>query len=76
MRSITGVRGTGQHQPVTKGLWKTTLGKTGTGHRGNKSYLPTKVCERCQRPMTWRKAWAKNWEAVKYCSDACRGRGS
>ncbi|MFN3462366.1 MAG: DUF2256 domain-containing protein, partial [Oceanibaculum sp.] len=22
----------------------------------------------------WRKAWAKNWEQVKYCSDACRAR--
>ncbi|HEY0563588.1 MAG TPA: DUF2256 domain-containing protein [Methylophilus sp.] len=22
--------------------------------------------------MTWRKAWAKNWESVKYCSEACR----
>jgi hypothetical protein len=24
--------------------------------------------------MTWRKAWAKNWESVLYCSDACRAR--
>ena len=22
--------------------------------------------------MTWRKKWAKNWDEVKYCSDACR----
>jgi hypothetical protein len=22
--------------------------------------------------MTWRKRWAKNWDEVKYCSDACR----
>ncbi|MDT7849826.1 DUF2256 domain-containing protein [Methylophilus sp. VKM B-3414] len=22
--------------------------------------------------MTWRKAWAKNWEKVKYCSERCR----
>ena len=22
--------------------------------------------------MTWRKKWEKNWDAVKYCSDACR----
>ena len=22
--------------------------------------------------MTWRKAWAKNWDEVKFCSDACR----
>lgn len=24
--------------------------------------------------MTWRKAWARNWDDVKYCSDACRTR--
>jgi hypothetical protein len=24
--------------------------------------------------MTWRKAWAKNWDDVRYCSDACRSR--
>jgi len=40
--------------------------------RGNKAFLPSKPCERCQRPMTWRKAWAKNWDSVKYCSEACR----
>lgn len=22
--------------------------------------------------MTWRKKWARNWEQVLYCSDACR----
>ncbi|WP_348680598.1 MULTISPECIES: DUF2256 domain-containing protein [unclassified Limnobacter] len=22
--------------------------------------------------MTWRKSWAKNWDDVKYCSEACR----
>jgi hypothetical protein len=22
--------------------------------------------------MVWRKAWAKVWDEVKYCSDACR----
>jgi hypothetical protein len=38
----------------------------------NKSYLPTKVCIVCNRPFTWRKKWAKNWEEVKYCSDRCK----
>jgi hypothetical protein len=41
-------------------------------HRGNKSYLESKTCEVCQRPFSWRKKWAKNWQEVKYCSDACR----
>ena len=40
--------------------------------KGNKRALPSKVCIACQRPMTWRKAWARNWAQVKYCSDACR----
>ena len=39
---------------------------------GNKRFLPSKPCAACGRPMTWRKRWAKNWDEVKYCSDACR----
>jgi hypothetical protein len=42
--------------------------------KGNKAHLPSKPCVVCGRPMSWRKAWAKNWDAVKYCSDACRAR--
>lgn len=38
--------------------------------------LPRKICERCGRPFTWRRKWARDWERVRYCSDACRrGRG-
>lgn len=33
---------------------------------------PPKTCERCQRPFEWRKKWARDWEQVKYCSEACR----
>jgi hypothetical protein len=40
--------------------------------KGNKSFLPSKPCVQCQRSMAWRKAWAKNWDEVKYCSQACR----
>ena len=40
--------------------------------KGNKSALPSKPCVACGRDMTWRKSWAKNWDEVKYCSDACR----
>jgi len=40
--------------------------------KGNKQALPSKPCAVCGRPMTWRKAWAKNWAEVKHCSDACR----
>ena len=24
--------------------------------------------------MEWRKAWARNWDQVRYCSDSCRRR--
>jgi len=44
------------------------------GFRGNKAHLPSKPCVVCGRPMSWRKAWAKNWDTVKYCSNACRAR--
>lgn len=37
-----------------------------------KSDLPQKLCERCGRPFTWRKKWARDWENVRFCSDACR----
>ena len=33
-----------------------------------------KHCAACGRTMEWRKAWAKNWDSVKFCSDACRAR--
>jgi hypothetical protein len=33
-----------------------------------------KICVACGREMTWRKAWARNWDQVRYCSDACRRR--
>ena len=42
--------------------------------KGNKQFLPSKPCATCGRPMTWRKKWARNWDEVKYCSDACRRR--
>jgi hypothetical protein len=37
-----------------------------------KSDLPVKTCAACGRPFAWRKAWAKVWDDVKYCSDRCR----
>ena len=44
--------------------------------KGNKQSLPSKLCAVCGRTMTWRKAWAKNWASVLYCSDACRAKKS
>jgi hypothetical protein len=40
-----------------------------------KSELPEKTCVVCQRPFTWRKKWARDWEQVKYCSQKCRYSG-
>lgn len=42
--------------------------------RGQKAALPHKPCVVCGRPMSWRRAWAKNWDEVRYCSEACRRR--
>ncbi|NJL92580.1 MAG: DUF2256 domain-containing protein [Anaerolineae bacterium] len=39
-----------------------------------KQHLPSKLCPICGRPFSWRKKWAHDWEAVKYCSDACRSQ--
>jgi hypothetical protein len=33
---------------------------------------PSKTCPVCQRPFAWRRKWERDWDAVKYCSDACR----
>ncbi|NOV31459.1 DUF2256 domain-containing protein [Methylomonas sp. ZR1] len=37
-----------------------------------KALLPAKLCAVCGRPFVWRKKWARDWEAVKYCSERCR----
>ncbi len=33
---------------------------------------PTKLCALCERPFSWRKKWARDWDNVRYCSDRCR----
>ena len=45
---------------------------TATSFKGNKQALPAKPCAVCGRAMSWRKAWAKNWAELRYCSKACR----
>lgn len=47
-----------------------------TGFKGNKASLPAKPCLACGRPMSWRKAWARNWDEVKFCSERCRRQGA
>ncbi|HCV86602.1 MAG TPA: DUF2256 domain-containing protein [Deltaproteobacteria bacterium] len=37
--------------------------------------LPQKICPVCQRPFTWRRKWARDWDQVRYCSERCRRKG-
>lgn len=37
--------------------------------------VPTKPCAVCGRTLTWRRKWQRDWEQVRYCSDACRRTG-
>lgn len=37
-----------------------------------KQHLPSKLCAHCGRPFVWRKKWERDWDQVKFCSDACR----
>ncbi|WP_369333679.1 DUF2256 domain-containing protein [Corallococcus carmarthensis] len=34
---------------------------------------PPKPCAVCGRAITWRRKWARDWEQVRYCSDAVPG---
>ena len=33
-----------------------------------------KWCASCGRTIEWRAKWARSWDEVRYCSDACRRR--
>ena len=37
-----------------------------------KATLPRKICAACARPFAWRRRWARDWEQVRFCSEACR----
>lgn len=39
----------------------------------SKAPLPTKICQSCARPFSWRARWAQTWDQVAYCSAACKG---
>jgi hypothetical protein len=49
-----------------------TMARRANGFKGNKAALPSKPCAVCGRPMVWRRSWARNWGAVRHCSDGCR----
>jgi hypothetical protein len=31
-----------------------------------------KLCQTCGRAFSWRKKWERDWDVIRYCSDACR----
>jgi hypothetical protein len=33
-----------------------------------------RICASCGRAFSWRKAWARDWDQVRYCSAGCRRR--
>lgn len=37
--------------------------------------MEDKTCAACGRRIEWRAKWARNWDEVRWCSDACRRRG-
>jgi hypothetical protein len=50
--------------------------KTKDGKSIAKSNLPSKACRTCTRPFVWRKKWARDWDNVLYCSEACKRAGA
>jgi hypothetical protein len=32
-----------------------------------------RICKTCGRTLEWREKWNRDWDVIKYCSDACRG---
>jgi len=52
---------------------KQTVRRKGKIHRKPaKAHLPEKICPVCVRPFSWRRKWAKDWDQVRYCSEACK----
>lgn len=44
--------------------------------RGEREAEPAeKTCRSCGRRIEWRAKWAKDWDDVAWCSDACRAHG-
>ncbi len=37
--------------------------------------VPERTCASCGRRIEWRKKWERDWDQVRWCSDACRRHG-
>jgi hypothetical protein len=66
---LSGLRA--RYRPRAIKTWPDVHAKNGRP-KGLKAHLPVKPCLACGRPMSWRKAWARTWADVKYCSERCR----
>jgi hypothetical protein len=42
------------------------------GKTVKKNDLPKKICPICERSITWRKKWQRDWDSVVYCGERCR----
>ena len=42
--------------------------------RGGGGTAEEKTCGSCGRRIEWRRAWADDWDQVRWCSAACRRR--
>jgi len=49
--------------------------RASAGGNGDGEDRTAKTCTVCGRTIEWRRKWARHWQDVRYCSDACRRRG-
>lgn len=70
---MLGARSAGRRRMASMGRQREPR-STGREPRSSEGERADKVCRSCGRRIEWRAAWAKNWDDVAYCSDACRGR--
>lgn len=50
-------------------------GGEGAARRTRGGPQPDRICAGCGRAFAWRRSLAAEWDAVRWCSDACRRRG-
>ncbi len=65
----------GAHRRGDQGAAEGRGAVAAVGARGGRQ-LPEKPCAVCGRTITWRRKWERDWDQVRYCSDACRRRGT
>ncbi len=45
-----------------------------TMDNAGKTHPEGKPCAACGREIAWRRKWERDWDEVRYCSEACRRR--